>query len=68
MLYRKKRAANIILAWAYKKGIAPIMASKDQKGTDPKTYEYNKRIEALEGDVKEIKDGMDKILAAISKK
>lgn len=67
-LLRNPRAAEVVINWAKEQGMQPIRATADQKGTDPKTYEYDKRIGALEGDVKEIKDGMVKILEAVGGK
>lgn len=64
-LQRNKNAADVVIEWAKKQGLKPIQATADQKGTDPKTYEYDKRISSLEGDVKEIKGSLDKILEAV---
>lgn len=62
------KAAEVVIDWAKEQGLKPVMASADQKGDQTKTYEYDKRISALEGDVKDIKDGMSKILEAVAPK
>ena len=67
-LSRNPKAAEVVINWAKQQGLEPIRASADQKGDDPKVYEYDKRISMLEGDVKDIKDGMAKILEAVGKK
>lgn len=68
MLWKNPRAANVAIEWAIKKGARPIPVSKDSKGDDPKTYEYDKRIGALEGDVREVKDTLKQILEAVGSK
>lgn len=65
-LWRNKRAANVVIDYAKKKGIVPMPGSKDQKGDDPKTYEYNERITKLEGRIDDQDKKLDKILKAVS--
>lgn len=60
------RAANVVIEWAKAQGLEPIAGSADQKGQDPKTYEYDKRIVKLETDVAGIKDDISKILDAVT--
>ena len=62
-------AAIVVTEWAMnKKGLQPIRASSDQRGDSPKTYEYDKRISALEGKVDSIDSKLDKILEAAQAK
>lgn len=68
MLWKNPRAANVAIEWAKKKGAAPIPSSPDQKGTDPKTYEYDKRIKKIEDRLDAQDDKLDKILAAVGTK
>jgi hypothetical protein len=67
-LWRNKRAGNVVIDYAKKKGIVPIAASKDQKGDDPKTYEYDKRIVAIETRIDEQDKKLDRILEAVGRK
>lgn len=60
------RAANIVIEWAKGQGLEPIAASADQRGQDPKAYEYDKRIGRLETDVAGMKDDIAKILDAVT--
>ena len=67
-LWRNKRAANVVIDYAKKKGVVPIQAGQDQKGTDPKTYEYDKRIIKLETRIDEQDKKLDKILEVVGSK
>lgn len=67
-LWRNPRAGNVALDWAVKHGAAPIPRKADQKGDDPKTYEYDKRIIKLEGRMDEQDKKLDRILEAVSTK
>ena len=61
------QAADKVIAWAIAQGMEPIRASQDQKGDQPKTYEFDKRITSLEGDVSDIKGDINKILDLLTK-
>lgn len=65
---RNPKAAEVVINWAREQGVQPIKISADQKGDDPKTYEYDKRIGALETDIAGLKEGMAKILEAVGPK
>lgn len=64
-LSRNPKAAEVVINWAMEQGMQPIRATADQKGDQLKTYEYDKRIVKLEGDVADIKNSMAEILAAV---
>lgn len=68
MLWNNPRAANVALDWARSKGAAPIPTKGSAKGDDPKTYQYNERIEKLENRIDEQDRKLDQILAAVGKK
>lgn len=67
-LSRNPNAALVVTEWAIKQGLAPIRAAADQKGDDPKTYEYDKRINALEGRIDAQDKKLDSILEAVGAK
>lgn len=67
-LWQNRRAANVVIDYAKKKGIAPIPGKSDQKGDDPKTYEYDKRITALEQGQRSLDQKLDKVLEAVGAK
>ena len=56
-----------VIEWAKNQGLEPIRVAADQKGTDPKSYEYDKRIGSLEGRMDEQDKKLDQILAAVAK-
>lgn len=66
-LSNNPKAAEVVINWALEQGLQAIRPSADQKGTDPKTYEYDKRISALENGQKETNDKLDKVLDALAK-
>lgn len=62
------KAAEVVINWAKEQGLEPIRPTADQKGDQAKTYEYDKRISALEAGQKETNDKLDKVLEALTKK
>lgn len=66
-LRTKPNAADIVIAWAVQQGVEPILAPADQKGAEPKTYEYDKRITSLEDGQKSMNEKLDRLLAATTK-
>lgn len=67
-LLNNPKAAEVVINWALEQGLQPIRPSPDQKGTDPKTYEYDKRISALEDGQKTTNEKLDKVLDALAAK
>lgn len=65
-MWKDPKCASKVLAWATSKGMKNVPGAPSGKGDQPKTYEYDQRIGALEEASRKQQVMLEEILARVS--